>query len=94
MTEPQFVHHLVTGPEGMVRMLFSNRQLKGSPAHSIFPRVPQVAILPTEFSSEADAENYLKPLLEPGGNAAAVRVGTDTWFVAAWVTSGGESSSA
>jgi hypothetical protein len=89
MTEPvrgaQFVHHLVNGPEGMVRMLFANRQLKGAPAATIFPGVPQVAILPTEFAGETEAEDYLKPLLEPGGNAAAVKISPDVWFVAAWV---------
>lgn len=86
MSDEEFVRHIVTGQEGMVRFLFANRQLKGSPASKIFPGVRNVGILPTEFSSEDEAENYLKPLLEPGGNAAAVKIGQDLWFVGAWVS--------
>ena len=87
MSDHEFVKHIVKGQEGMVRFLFTNRQLKGSPASKIFPGVRNVGILPTEFSTEDEAENYLKPLLEPGGNAAAVKLGQDLWFVGAWVGS-------
>lgn len=85
MSEHQFASHIVSGPEGMVRYLFANRQLQGAPAARIFPGVRNVAILPKELADEAAAADYLKPLLEPGGNAAAVKIGTDEWFVGAWV---------
>ncbi len=85
MSEYSFIHHIVNGQEGMVRMLFANRQMKGRAADKVFPGVRNVGILPTEFASESEAEDYLKPLLEQGGNAAAVRVGQDAWYVAAWV---------
>ena len=73
MSDSRFITHIVNGPEGMVRNLFANRQLKGAPAIKIFPGVPNVAILPTEFDGETEAIEYLQPLLTAGGNAAAVK---------------------
>lgn len=88
MSDYHFVRHIVNGQEGMVRMLFANRQMKGRRAEQVFPGVRNVGILPTEFESESEAEAYLKPLLEQGGNAAAVKLGEEVWFVAAWVREG------
>ncbi len=86
MTKYAFVSHIVHGPEAMVRNLFGNRELKGSAAARIFPGVRQVAILPTLFDDASAAEAYLAPLLEKGGNAAAVRVGPESWYIGAWVS--------
>ena len=58
MSEYRFVTHLIKGMEGMVRGMFANRNMQGSPASRIFPGVPNVAILPNEFSDEQAASDY------------------------------------
>ena len=86
MSEYKFVTHMAGGMEGMVRGLFANRQMKGSVASKLFPGVRNVAILPKEFADEASAADYLKELMEQGGNAAAVKVVDSGWLVCAWVS--------
>ncbi|MCH8256392.1 MAG: hypothetical protein IIA75_00555 [Proteobacteria bacterium] len=85
MSEYRFVTHLIKGMEGMVRGMFANRNMQGSPASRIFPGVPNVAILPKEFADEQSASDYLKELMEKGGNAAAVKIVDSGWLVCAWV---------
>lgn len=75
----------IKGPEGKVRGLFSNRALQGAAAREMFPGVPNVAILPKDFDNEEAATEYLKGIIEQGGNAAAVRISPEEWLLAAWV---------
>jgi hypothetical protein len=86
MSDYRFVTHLIQGMEGMVRGMFSNRNMQGSVASRVFPGVPNVAILPKEFPDEQAAADYLQDLIEQGGNAAAVKVVDSGWLVCAWVT--------
>ena len=85
MSEYRFVTHMINGMEGMVRGMFANRNLQGSVASKIFPGVPNVAILPKEFSDEQYASEYLQELMEKGENAAAVKIIETGWLVFAWV---------
>ena len=85
MSEYKFVTHMINGMEGMVRGMFRNRNLQGSPANKIFPGVSNVAILPKEFTDEQSAADYLEELIEKGGNAAAVKIVGTGWLVCAWV---------
>jgi len=87
VTEYSFKTLRIKGQEGMVRGMFQNRNLQGSAAAKVFPGVPGVAILPKTFASEAEASDYLQALIEQGGNAAAVRVSPEEWFIGAWVSS-------
>lgn len=75
----------IKGPEGTVRGLFRDRTLQGAPAAKTFPGVPTVAILPKECDGEEAGEEYLKGIVEQGGNAAAVRITPEEWLLAAWV---------
>lgn len=85
MPDYKFVTHPIHGMEGMVRGMFSNRNMQGSVASRVFPGVRNVAILPKEFPDEQAAADYLQDLIEQGGNAAAVRVADSGWLVCAWV---------
>ena len=85
MSEYRFVTHAIEGLEGSVRGMFSTRAMNGSAAAQIFPDIKNVAILPSEFDDEKTAANYLQPLLEKGGNAAAVRLPGARWLICAWV---------
>jgi len=85
MSDYKFVTHMIKGVEGMVRGMFSNRNMQGSVASKIFPGVRNVAILPKEFTDEQSAANYLQELMEKGGNAAAVKIADTGWLVCAWV---------
>lgn len=87
MPDYKFVTHQVHGMEGMVRGMFSNRNMQGSVAGRVFPGVPNVAILPKAFPDEQAAADYLQNLVEQGGNAAAVKVADSGWLVCAWVAS-------
>ena len=86
MSEYRFVAHSLQGMEGMVRGLFANRSQAGSVASKLFPGINNVAILPTMFAEESAATDYLKPLLEQGGNAAAVKLAENNWLICAWVS--------
>lgn len=88
MADYDFVTHLVQGMEGMVRGMFSNRNMQGSVASRVFPGVRNVAILPKEFPDEQAAADYLHDLIEKGGNAAAVKIVGSGWLVCAWVAAG------
>lgn len=85
MSDYEFITHPIAGMEGMVRSMFSNRNMQGSVASRVFPGVRNVAILPKEFSDELSAADYLRDLIDKGGNAAAVRVAQSGWLVCAWV---------
>ncbi len=76
----------IKGPEGQVRGLFMNRNLEGTRAAELFPGVSAVAILPKEFDNEDAAAEYLKDIVEQGGNAASVRISPEEWLIAAWVS--------
>lgn len=86
MANYEYVTHLVKGLESRVRGMFGNRNMQGSIAEKIFPEVRNVAILPKEFADEQTAGDYLRDLLEEGGNAAAVKVTDAGWLVCAWVS--------
>ncbi len=88
MEEPpyKFITHPVEGAEGLVRGMFSNRNLQGSVASRLFPGVNNVAILPRGFDSPQLAADYLSGILEKGGNAAAVKVVDSGWLIGAWVS--------
>ena len=85
LAEYTFKTMRIKGAEGMVRGLFRNRNLQGARSEELFPGVPAVAILPKAFESEEEATDYLKGIVEQGGNAASVRVSPEEWLVAAWV---------
>lgn len=89
MAEYDFKTMVIKGQEGMVRGLWSNRNLQGARADSIFPGVPACAILPKELDGEAAGEEYLESIVERGGNAAAVRISPQEWLVGAWIERSG-----
>lgn len=81
----RFVTHRVDGPDGMVRALFTARNLQDPASHELFPGVRQVAILPRRFDSAEAAEAWMAERAERGGNAVAVEIGPRQWLVGAWV---------
>jgi len=85
-TTTKFITQEVTGMEATVRGFFAARDLHTPASQAVFPGVRAVAILPSEFSDQAAAATYLQELLEPGDNAAAVRIGENQWLIAAWTT--------
>lgn len=85
MSEMELKTLTVNGPEGRVRSLFANRQLQGMPAEKHFPGIGACAILPKDMGSEDEALEYLKGIIKPGGNAAAVKIAEESWLIAAWV---------
>ena len=83
----RFVTLNLTGQEGMVRGLFMSRDMSEPASHGTFPGIRAVAVLPREFDSAPQASEFLEQLLEPGGNAGAVRVGDNEWLLGAWLSS-------
>jgi hypothetical protein len=83
-TNTKFITQEVTGVEATVRGYFAARDMNTPASQTHFPGVRAVAILPSEFSDQAAATTYLEDLLEPGDNAAAVRIGENKWLIAAW----------
>lgn len=85
-TNNKFVTLNLTGHEGMVRGFFMARDMSEPASHETFPGIRAVAVLPREFDSVSEAAEFLEQLLEPGGNAGAVRVGSSEWLLGAWLS--------
>ena len=83
----KFVTLNLAGQEGMVRGFFMARDMSEPASHDTFPGIAAVAVLPREFDSVQPASEFLEQLLEPGGNAGAVRVGDNEWLLGAWLGS-------
>ena len=86
MSKGTLVTHIVEGADGAVRGLFQNRQLGAAASAELFPGVPQVAVMPTLFSSEANARAFILENAEVGGNAIAARFAHQQWLVGAYLS--------
>ena len=80
-----FVSTPVTGGDGAVRALFTNRAGGATVASVTFRGVDQVAISPRRFNDADAAESWLRQRAQPGGTAVGVQTGHDAWLVGAWI---------
>ncbi len=80
-----FIAQEIRGQEGMVRGLFAGRDLRAPVSTAVFPGIRGVAIMPKRFDDAESARVWLESVVERGGNAIAVKIGTDHWLIGAHV---------